>query len=157
MLTSRSDASCGLGQALSGTGSEQRFGHGGAHDGFRCEPVAYTHRGQGAVVMTNGDNGSRLAGEIIRGIAAEYGWPGILRPEVDVVDLAPQLLGEYVGTHRLEDGTAVTGMGEGEALYGQAAGAPRSRLRPTSGSTFVLDDSGAAVNMNLGHESGPLR
>ena len=34
--------------------------------------VAYVESGQGAVVMTNGDQGGRLASELLRAIAAEY-------------------------------------------------------------------------------------
>jgi hypothetical protein len=31
--------------------------------------------GDGAVIMTNGDQGGQLANEIMRSIAAEYDWP----------------------------------------------------------------------------------
>jgi hypothetical protein len=36
--------------------------------------VAYSEAGQGAVVMTNSDNGFPLIQEIILSIATEYGW-----------------------------------------------------------------------------------
>jgi hypothetical protein len=34
--------------------------------------------GQGAVVMTNSDNGSQLINEVLRAIAREYGWTNYL-------------------------------------------------------------------------------
>ena len=48
--------------------------------GFRCQMIAYVESGRGAVVMTNSDNGVRLAAEILRSIAREYAWPGYLPP-----------------------------------------------------------------------------
>jgi hypothetical protein len=36
--------------------------------------LAYPERGQGVVIMTNGDNGEALYNEIKNGISAEYGW-----------------------------------------------------------------------------------
>jgi CubicO group peptidase (beta-lactamase class C family) len=64
----------GLGFAMGGEGDAVTFGHGGANAGFRAQWVVHGARGQGAVVMTNGDQGGALAGEILRGLAALYGW-----------------------------------------------------------------------------------
>jgi CubicO group peptidase (beta-lactamase class C family) len=148
MLTPRAGGSYGLGLGVSGEGPAQRFGHGGANEGFRCEFVAFTHRGQGAVVMTNSDNGSRLIGEILRGIAAEYGWPGYLPPERDVVTVGPRVYDGYVGTYRMADGTEITVARDGDGLYGQAGGEPRSRFWPTSDSTFIVEDQGIDVRFD---------
>lgn len=64
----------GLGPGISE--DDLRFGHGGANEGFRCELMAFAEGGNGVVVMTNSDNGGRLAHEIILSIAEGYGWPG---------------------------------------------------------------------------------
>jgi CubicO group peptidase (beta-lactamase class C family) len=64
----------GLGFQLEGEGSSARFSHLGSNVGYRCYTVAYSNIGQGAVVMTNSDNGFALIQEIIRSIATEYGW-----------------------------------------------------------------------------------
>ena len=48
----------GLGPFLNGAGTASRFGHQGGNVGFRCLLVAYRDTGQGAVVMTNGENGN---------------------------------------------------------------------------------------------------
>jgi CubicO group peptidase (beta-lactamase class C family) len=69
----------GLGPAIEGEASSLRFGHGGASEGYRCQLVGFVERGQGAVVMTNSDNGTLLIEEILRAIAAAYQWPS-LRP-----------------------------------------------------------------------------
>jgi CubicO group peptidase (beta-lactamase class C family) len=65
----------GLGFRLEGEGRAARFSHHGGNTGFRCFLVAYSERGQGAIVMTNSDNGFELVQEIIRSIAREYDWP----------------------------------------------------------------------------------
>ncbi len=51
-----------------------RFHHSGTNSGFQCR-LAGTTNGKGAVVMTNSDNGGRLAAEAIDKIAELYGWP----------------------------------------------------------------------------------
>ena len=42
----------------------------------------YLTVGEGAVVMTNGDGGMRLANEITNSIALEYAWPGFVSEEL---------------------------------------------------------------------------
>jgi CubicO group peptidase (beta-lactamase class C family) len=71
----------GLGIGVRGTGAGKSFAHGGSNAGFQCMLFGYTDRGQGAVVMTNSDNGGRLAEEVLRALSAEYGWPNYRQPE----------------------------------------------------------------------------
>lgn len=51
------------------------FSHSGGNEGFRSQLYGYTQTGQGAVVLTNGDNGAALIKEILASISAEYDWP----------------------------------------------------------------------------------
>ena len=71
----------GLGPQLRGNDKSKRFSHNGSTKGYKCLMIAYSSTGQGAVVMTNSDNGSALAGEITRSIAKEYGWRDYLLKE----------------------------------------------------------------------------
>ncbi|HEU0297141.1 MAG TPA: serine hydrolase domain-containing protein, partial [Anaerolineales bacterium] len=66
----------GLGFRLEGQPVRRsaRFSHHGGNMGYRCFIVAYSDLGQGAVVMTNSDNGAEFIQEIVRSIAQEYGW-----------------------------------------------------------------------------------
>ena len=64
--------SYGLGLGLDGSGPSATFGHGGSNAGFKCQMTAFIESGRGAVVMTNGDQGGRLAMEMLRAVAAEY-------------------------------------------------------------------------------------
>jgi CubicO group peptidase (beta-lactamase class C family) len=50
------------------------FLHPGANYGYKSILVAYPERGQGVVIMTNGDNGELLRREILNSVSVEYGW-----------------------------------------------------------------------------------
>jgi len=108
MLTA-GKGSWGLGLSIEGTGPYTRFGHGGSNAGFKCNLLTYLESGQGAVVMTNADAGGRLATEILRTIAAEYGWPGYPGPREKTLALIdPSMLGSYAGRYELRPGRVVT-------------------------------------------------
>jgi hypothetical protein len=67
--------SWGLGLLIGGSNADPYFSHNGANEGFRNVFAAYENSGEGAVVMTNGDNGDQLGDELMRRIATEYHWP----------------------------------------------------------------------------------
>jgi CubicO group peptidase (beta-lactamase class C family) len=65
----------GLGFQLEGSERAFRFRHSGDNPGYKAVMIIFPAMGQGAVIMTNGDGGERLANEILLAIAAAYGWP----------------------------------------------------------------------------------
>jgi CubicO group peptidase (beta-lactamase class C family) len=69
------DESWGLGLQLAGQGAERRFGHGGDNVGFKARTSAYLEHSQGAAVLTNGDDGTRVIDVLLEAIGREYGWP----------------------------------------------------------------------------------
>lgn len=91
----------GLGFSLEQVGGSSRFGHGGADEGFQAL-LSATMDGQGFVIMTNSDNGSRLAGEIALSIAAAYGWPDKPR-ERAAIKLPPAELPKFAGDYQLPE------------------------------------------------------
>jgi CubicO group peptidase (beta-lactamase class C family) len=69
------NAGYGLGVVLGQRGGHPYFTHSGGNEGFRCDSFAFLDGSrQGLIVMTNGDNGGRLAAEIMRAVADAYGW-----------------------------------------------------------------------------------
>lgn len=94
--------SWGLGVGLIGRPAT-RFFHTGSNPGYQCELQAYLNGGQGAVIMTNGAQGWRLAREILWAIAREYQWPEYsYRPEIKkVVRLSQDELERFVGRYRI--------------------------------------------------------
>lgn len=89
----------GIGVGLKGTPAPFRFSHTGSNVGYKAIMLGYLDAPRGAVVLTNGDNGSELMNEIVRAIAEEYGWND-MRPAIrtavalDSVAAAP-LVGRY--------------------------------------------------------------
>jgi len=70
----------GLGPGTGGSGEDITFGHGGSNAGFRCQLFAFTKQGQGVAIMTNGDNGGYILGEILRAFSRVYGW-SVYKPD----------------------------------------------------------------------------
>jgi len=125
----------GLGLLVEGKPAHERFSHAGANAGYQCVMVADA-AGDGAVIMTNGDNGLRLASEILRGVAGEYGWndwPVQVRRKI-VVD--PKLLDGFVGNFRLNPAILIQIAKEDGHLYLQARGQDRLEIFPESSRVF---------------------
>jgi CubicO group peptidase (beta-lactamase class C family) len=121
----------GLGPVIGGEPSRQFFTHGGANFGFRCQLAAYLE-GDGAVIMTNGDNGGELAERLLRSIAREYQWPDFAPPERVMTAVDPQTFDRYAGAYRFESGTVITVWRDGEQRYSRVKGAPVTELFATS-------------------------
>ncbi|HEY0020171.1 MAG TPA: serine hydrolase domain-containing protein [Longimicrobium sp.] len=100
------DGGFGLGMEVHPVGAGLGFGHSGSNEGYRARMVAFTAKGQGAVVMTNSDAGGELIMEILRALAVEYGWPEFRPVEKTAVALdrdAPAYApGRYQGTFQGE-------------------------------------------------------
>jgi CubicO group peptidase (beta-lactamase class C family) len=107
----------GLGLGLGEKDGQKSFSHGGANEGFQCMMFAYLSGGRGAVVMTNGDRGSGLAAEILRSIAAEYGWPDYRQQEKVIAVVREETLGAYTGVYQIPNGPRVTVKAEKGRLW----------------------------------------
>jgi CubicO group peptidase (beta-lactamase class C family) len=90
----------GLGLFIKGSGQDLSFSHSGGNEGFRCFILAYPVRGQGAVIMTNGDLGGDLFTEILRSLSAEYGWPDFKPMEKEAAAVAASELETLAGTYQ---------------------------------------------------------
>ena len=76
MLTRLVDGGTGLGVRLWDLNGQPYFGHDGENRGFVSIMQGLKGAGVGAVIMTNGDNGTAVAKKVIEIIAAEDRWPG---------------------------------------------------------------------------------
>jgi len=127
--------SYGLGLGLTGSGPWATFGHGGSNEGFKCQMTAFVESGRGAVVMTNGDQGGRLAGEILRAVAVEYDWPSRRPRQKIVVTVDPAALAPLTGRYELRPGRVLTVALEGGTLF-VIDGQERIELFPESPTRF---------------------
>ena len=77
MLTPQNGGPYGLGAAVAGDGASLVLMKRGQNIGYQGYLILYPATGQGMVVMTNSDNGSRLAEALIKRAAAAYDWPDL--------------------------------------------------------------------------------
>jgi CubicO group peptidase (beta-lactamase class C family) len=92
----------GLGMDVPTSGT-LRFGHGGANAGFEALLFAYTGGSrQGVAIMTNGDQGDKLASEIRCAVAKAYSWPEYLPKVLNVVSVDEHVLQTYVGHYVID-------------------------------------------------------
>jgi CubicO group peptidase (beta-lactamase class C family) len=75
MLTRVDDLGYGLGVALAGAARDRIAMKRDNNAGFRSAFVACPTSGQGAVVMTNGDNGGPVVDRVLDALVRRYQWP----------------------------------------------------------------------------------
>ena len=132
----------GLGLSLDGFGKMASFGHGGSNEGFKCQMTAYLDGGRGAVIMTNGDLGLFVAGEILRAVALAYDWPSLKPVEKKVVAVDPKALASLEGRYELRPGRFLDVKLEGGTLY-VIDGEDRIELYPEIRDALLRDGRGA--------------
>jgi hypothetical protein len=85
--------------------------------------------------MTNGDQGGRLAVEILRAVAREYDWPAYRPREKTVVPVERSALAPLAGRYELRPGRTLVVSLEGDALV-VIDGEQRIELFPESPTRF---------------------
>jgi CubicO group peptidase (beta-lactamase class C family) len=125
----------GLGFGVQTTNGQVSFSHGGSNNGFKCQMRGYRTLGRGAIVMTNGDNGSRLASEMLRAIASEYDWPDLKPVERTAVPVPVETLRTYEGRYILGGFEAVVAL-KGDQLTIAQPGQTAFPLVPTGEGAF---------------------
>jgi CubicO group peptidase (beta-lactamase class C family) len=156
----------GLGLAIGGPPENRYFTHGGVDAGFESMMVAY-ETGDGAVVMTNGVGGTRLAMEVIRSIANEYHWPGWHAVEHKPAIVDPKLFDAYVGHYQLEPNRIFAVSRVDDRLFVQLTGQSNFQVFPESDRdyfykvvatqiTFIANDQGHVIELIL-HQNGAER
>ncbi len=149
----------GLGLHIGGAQRQPLFEHGGANEGYRCELVAYD-AGDGAVIMTNADNGGQLAQELLRTIAHEYDWPDYQPKVHSIIKVDASRLDLLAGTYQIEPNLDLTILRDGDHLVSQATDQGPVELFAESGHeffaktidarlTFDTDDRGRATKLVL--------
>jgi CubicO group peptidase (beta-lactamase class C family) len=142
MLTPQGDPQMGLGFFLR---SGARFEHGGDTEGYSALFTAFMETGEGAVLMTNAESGYELNQEVVRGLAAQYGWPGILPEPPHPTAISPDGLEAFVGVYDLASGLRITVLSTGSDLWMQVGEQPAFALVPVADREF----SAAAANVTV--------
>jgi CubicO group peptidase (beta-lactamase class C family) len=134
----------GLGPVISADG--KRFGHGGADAGFQADATAFIDGDAGVVIMTNSDNGIRLAQELELTLGRIYGWEGMTPVQKSVVTLSSGELQRFAGIYQFSDGRGTLTVRAGDGLLIMSnAGQPDVELLPESETKFFDRDSGFPI------------
>jgi CubicO group peptidase (beta-lactamase class C family) len=91
----------GLGLLIGDKGDDLHFFLKGRNSGFSCFLVAYPVKGQGAIIMTNSDNGEYLIDEICRALSDAYQWPHFIPEIKKYFRLDPSIYQLYEGTYEV--------------------------------------------------------
>ena len=139
----------GLGVGVLGEGAAARFSHGGANEGFRASWVGYLDSASGVAVMTNSDAGGSIASDLVRTIANEYRWPGLMPVQRTLGTADPSTYGDFAGFYDLPGSTppSLQVIAEGGRLFRSTGPGPaqRAELLPESADTFFATNSDLRV------------
>ena len=148
MLTNQKDND-GLGVFLEGEGHAMRFGHNGRDEGFDALLKATAETGQGAVIMINANDNSRMVNRILEAIATKYQWPGYTTTakrtaaNVDAKDLTA-----YEGRYEFANNRMMTFMASGDKLVTVADGFADEEFVPETATRFVSADRDAYLTFS---------
>jgi CubicO group peptidase (beta-lactamase class C family) len=145
-----------LGVGIEGSGAATSFAHGGHNQGYSNLMVAYTGRGDGAVVMTNGDNGDEVARALVRAVAQAYGWPSYLPVERNHIALTPAQARAVAGKYAIKDlGDFDITYDNGELLFWLKAGQSEPLFAQSPSSLFVQSQA-LSLTFDAGFDAGRL-
>ena len=129
----------GLGLAV-GAHDGAYFSHDGSDEGFQTLFIAHKTKGYGVAIMANSDAGFRVMPELLRAIAAEYGWEGFPEAPLKLARLAPAQLASVAGRYRIGADEVLVVALKGEVLEGRVTFQEPFELLPASPITFVRRD-----------------
>jgi len=126
-----------LGFQVGGATSNKYFTHGGANEGYRCQLTAYNN-GDGAVVMTNGDNGGEIAADVMRTLAYEYHWPDFAPTERTLTSIPPEVFDSHVGAYKFDNGPIATFWRDGTHFESRLQGQGPVEIFPTTAQDYFI-------------------
>lgn len=148
MVAYQSDEVYGLGVALGERGRALKFWHSGSNAGYRCLFEDYPDLGQGLVIMTNGESGLPLIGEIQRAVAQEYGWPDDRAQEHSITRVDPSTLHAFTGVFIFGADSRFTLTQQNGSLYVQYPpfGDAPQQLFPESPTRFFMTSEPVVID-----------
>ncbi len=136
-----------LGVGTRSPSGKPALSHTGGNEGYRCIYFAY-QEGDGAVIMTNSDNGDALFGEVLGSIAREYGWADYLPQERTLASVPLVQQVRFTGRFQIKGGPQVAITAAKESLQLSINGdQPKDLFTSSPTSFFVMDD---IMQLNFG-------
>ncbi len=145
----------GLGFGLQGSGATLRFGHGGRDEGFDALLAASAETGQGAVIMINANDNSRMVQGILDVIAREYRWPrdpSSTPPARKAAQISEDDLTACAGRYEFANNQMLTLAAERGRLVTLVDGLPDEEFLPEGGDRFVSSQRDVRVTFRKGDD-----
>ena len=128
----------GLGVAVGGTGANVYFEHDGSTPGYKARLFGYSGRGQGVLILTNGDRGGELIDELMYSVAAAYNWPDFQVTTRHIIPIPADKLGAYIGHYQMAPGAFVAITEQDGKLFGEVRGRSKTELLPDGPDHFFM-------------------
>lgn len=128
-----------LGTGVQTPSGRPALSHSGGNEGYRCFYFAY-QQGEGAVIMTNSDNGGALFGEILGSIAREYHWSDYLPEQRTIASVPLAQQSQYTGRFKVNNGPGIEITADETSLYLSIDGGKPKMLFPSSSNSFFVTD-----------------
>lgn len=142
----------GLGFELDHAGTVPAFHHSGSTIGYKALLFAYTQTGQGVVILTNGDGAWPLIEELMRSIAAEYGWEDYRPVARAAVPPRTELFDQFTGKYKVANTTLqVTRIGDRLMLAGPPLGPAALELIASGPYDFFVREKDATLHFDDYH------
>jgi CubicO group peptidase (beta-lactamase class C family) len=138
----------GLGPFVGGGPNHRHFSHISDNLGFKSILFAYND-GDGAIIMTNGENGLQIAIRLLQTIAHEYGWPDLQPRERSVAPIATSAYDKFVGMYDLSLGGALRIKKIDDKLIVRNASGREMQLYPESDTRYFMSAADVALVFNI--------
>lgn len=137
-MMTRGKGNVGLAFTIGGSDANPYFYHDGSNAGYKATLVGYGKTGDGAIILTNGDQGYQLGLEILRGIATAYNWPDFQPVERRAVSLPLAEQVRFAGTFTIADVGDFEIRAEGGRLVAEIWKGVVEPLYPESPKSFFI-------------------
>ncbi len=127
-------------------GTDRLIDQSGANAGYQVYMAGYPKRGQGVIIMTNGDGGKDLIGEICRSLALVYGWPDFASQHADLAKVASTTLDQRSGDYSVrKHGFTLSLRRSGKTLIGTTPRGSSYTFLPLSPWKFIAQEDAAEL------------
>ncbi|MFK7921229.1 MAG: serine hydrolase domain-containing protein [Bacteroidia bacterium] len=144
----------GLGPLIQGENETLRFTHDGHNTGYITEYLAFAHKGEAVIIMTNGEYGRGLVQEILMSVSSYYDWDTHHQRVIVPPMLSAEELNKFVGEYRWIDRPNYiieVIMNEGQLRF-VAPGFPVDNLTPYQTHDFIDIETEVEVHFQSSKE-----